>query len=489
MKMAGSKGYLIIDIGTGNVRVAVTDSAGKVLHVERDNVHYVKDELYPDALYFEPDTLWMQILALAESVIQRAHDIEIVAVTASSQREGIVLLDAEGRSLIGLPNHDHRGREWEDYKEEGDYIYSKTGRYPSSLFSAQKLVGIKDRRSDVFDQLATMVSISDWAQFQLSGIAIYEHSQASETLLYDVEKQQWSDRLCAIFSIDKSILPPLKSSGTILGTIKPEVASALHLSPETVVVVGGADTQLAIKSTEPLVNDIVVVSGTTTPVVKVVNSFVIDEKQRTWSNRHVEENAFILEANAGVTGLNYQRLKDIFYPNEGYDVIEKELDALQETQCIASLGSLIAEEKSSLTKGGFIFNTPVSHTLNRACFVEATLWDMACCIKENFDTVCEVTEYNKDYVWACGGGFQSKLLRQYVANLLNKKVLIREGYQQASVAGGALVCSEALGGSASPDTAYETVNPAPKEFYYKQYKEWKEVRQGFKQSALEDAMI
>ncbi|MGI8634816.1 MAG: FGGY-family carbohydrate kinase, partial [Segetibacter sp.] len=438
--------------------------------VERDNVQYIKDELYPDALYFEPGVLWRQILALANIVIQQAHNIEIVAVTASSQREGIVLVDAEGRSLIGLPNHDHRGRQWEDYKEEGDYIYSKTGRYPGSLFSAQKIIGIRNRRSSIFDQVATMVSISDWAQFQLSGVAVYEHSQASETLLYDVEQQQWSDRLCSIFNINKSILPPLKSSGSILGTIKPELASALHISAQTVVVVGGADTQLAIKSTEPLVDDIVVVSGTTTPVVKVVNSFLIDEKQRTWSNRHVEENAFILEANAGVTGLNYQRLKEIFYPNESYDAIEKELNALQETQCIASLGSLIAEEKFSLTKGGFIFNTPVSHTLSRACFVQATLWDMACCIKENFDTLCQVVEYTKDYVWACGGGFQSKLLRQYLSDLLNKKVLIREGYHQAPVVGGALVCNEALGGSASPGTAYETVCPAPQESYYKQYK-------------------
>ncbi len=40
--MSEQKGYLIIDIGTGNVRVAITDQAGNVLHVERDNVHYVK---------------------------------------------------------------------------------------------------------------------------------------------------------------------------------------------------------------------------------------------------------------------------------------------------------------------------------------------------------------------------------------------------------------------------------------------------------------
>ena len=69
----------------------------------------------------------------------------------------------------------------------------------------------------------------------------------------------------------------------------------------------------------------VIVSGTTTPIIKITGEYITDDQERTWTNRHTDERSFILEANAGVTGLNYQRLKEIFYPNEGYDVIEKEL--------------------------------------------------------------------------------------------------------------------------------------------------------------------
>src|SRR5690606_19120790 len=97
-----------------------------------------------------------------------------------------------------------------------------------------------------------------------------------------------------------------------------------------------------------------------------------------------------------------------------------------------------------LTRGGFIFNTPVSHELNRAYFVRSALWDIACCIKENYDSLCDVDGYDKDYIWACGGGLQSITLSQFIANLLGKKVLIREGYRQASVIGGVIVCNEAL---------------------------------------------
>jgi autoinducer 2 (AI-2) kinase len=90
-----------------------------------------------------------------------------------------------------------------------------------------------------------------------------------------------------------------------------------------VVVVGGSDTQLAIMSMQPSVDDIVIVSGTTTPIIKIADNYVTDDLERTWTSRHTDETSFLLEANAGVTGLNYQRLKEIFYPNEPYESLNR----------------------------------------------------------------------------------------------------------------------------------------------------------------------
>lgn len=478
--MSYQDAFLIVDIGTGNVRVAVAGEDGQMLSIERDTVQYVKDTLYPDALYFEPDTLWDQIVKLTRAALQRIPGAHIKAVTVSSQREGIVLLDAGGRSLIGLPNHDHRGREWEENVPEKSRIYSISGRFPSSLFSALKIIGIRNRRSDIYDQLNTIVSISDWAQFKLSGVAGYEHAQASETQLYDVEKKLWSKDLCSLFGLPEKILPPLHASGTILGKVLPAVAKGMSISPEAVVVVGGADTQLAIKSTGPALDDIVIVSGTTTPIVKIIPEYVYDRKERTWTNRHVDENNFILEANAGVTGLNYQRLKEIFYPNEGYDVIERELVTISDSGCVASLGSLIADEKQPLTKGGFIFDAPVCQQLTRACFVRATLWDIVCCIKENYECLTDVTTHKADYVWACGGGFQSAMLRQCIADLIDKKVRVRSAFQQASVLGGIAICNEALKNKEEAVTSEEVIVPRHQERAADLYREWKNVRTGLR---------
>lgn len=474
--MTAKEAYIIIDIGTGNVRVAAASPNGTVLAVAREDIQYIRDDKYADALYFDANALWEQVTALAKQVTGKLPGVTVRAVTATSQREGIVLLDKNGESLVGLPNIDHRGREWEDLVPDKTVVYKLTGRYPTSLFSAFKLIGIKKRWKEMWQNTVCFVSISDWVEYKLSGVIKYEHAQASETLLYNVQLGEWSEDLCDVFSLDSSLLPPLRQSGEILGPVLPGIATSFAVSKEAVVVAGGGDTQLAIKSTQPAVEDIVIVSGTTTPIVKLVATYLLDAHQRTWTSRDIEPGRLVFEANAGVTGLNFQRLKEIFYPNESYTVIEQELAATREAFCMASLGSLVADEQTPLIKGGFIFPTPVSHQLTRGHFVWATMLDIACSIAENYKILCDVAGHQPDYVWACGGGLQSVALRSLLAGLLNKKVQVRRGFEQASVIGGARICNEALKAPVAFDDTIEVVHPQQQEYYTRLYKEWKKTR-------------
>lgn len=479
--MAKKEAYLIVDIGTGNARVAVCATDGEILSIRRENVHYESDLKYDDSIYFNPEELWTQILKLSKEALAESGEVQINAITATSQREGIVVVDAAGKSLLGMPNIDHRGRKWEVDLKDKDLVYNLSGRYPTSLFSAFKLVGVREVYPELFYQIASVMSISDWIQFQFSGIHGYEHSQASETLLYDVEQKSWSAALLEQFQLSASILPEVKDSGSILGKVKPEVAELFGINPDAVVVVGGGDTQLAIRSMEPSANDVVIVSGTTTPIIKIVNTYEKDAEQRTWTSRHIDADNFILEANAGVTGLNYQRLKEIFYPNEGYDVIEKELEDATYSQCVASLGSLIADEEEPLTKGGFIFNAPVSHQLTRGSFVFAVLWDIACSIYENYKFLSAVSPHQESYIWACGGGVESRKLRQFIANLFGKSIKIRDTFRQASVLGGVFLCNDALGVKNVSPELLEEVHPQDHEEFEKLYQEWRNARKTFKQ--------
>lgn len=471
---------LIIDAGTGNVRVALVDHSGQLLTLQRDNVHYTRDSAYPAALEFDPIRLWSQIKTLISQAQKAVPGHRIVAITASSQREGVVLIDANGQPLTGFPNHDLRGREWEDLIEDKTAVYRQTGRNPTALFSAFKLVGLRERYPDRFAKVDKMLSISDWIQYQLSGILAYEYAQASETLLLDVAGKRWSEELCGLFDIAPDRLPDLADSGTILGNIRPELAQNLGINASARVIVGGADTQLAIKSTQPDTDDIVIVSGTTTPITRITGDYVLDSSRQSWTNRHTHPELFILETNCGVTGLNFQQLKNVFYPNEQYEKIEEEINSASPDFCVASLGSLVVGEEKPVTRGGFVFDVPVTYPLTRAAFARSILWDIAFSIRDNFEHLCQVIPYEQDYVFGCGGGFQSPSLTRFISALTGKKIKIRSGFQHASVMGASLVCNETM----NVETGFllETKTFLPEDYSgdpEKEYQQWKKARAGF----------
>lgn len=479
--MAVEDAYIVVDFGTGNLRVAVVSTQGRLLAASRKDITYYRDDHYPDSVFFKPDETWMQVISLCRDALKQSGRANIKAITAASQREGIVLLNAKGDAFMGMPNIDHRGRQWESIMKDKNRIYQLTGRYPTSLFSALKLVGFKELYKD-HSTTDKILSISDWIEYMFCGVLHYEHSQASETLLYDVAQAKWADELTDIFAIDKSILPPLVHSATLLGTVKADIVRLLGLCSEVRVIAGGADTQLAVVSTGADEGDTVIVSGTTTPIVKLTNSYIIDRQQRTWTGRHTEDDFFMIEANAGVTGLNYQRLKKIFYPNEGYDIIERELSAIQKSTCTAALGSLLADERAPLLKGGFIFNVPVTHELCRADFILATLWDIACSINENYNSLCSVTPDIKNYIWVCGGGMESKTLRAFIAALTGKEIRIRENFRHASAIGGAMLCNKALKTPGQISSAAEYLAPQHEDGGYDRlYDKWKQNRNSLKQ--------
>src|SRR5690625_2033965 len=84
-------GYLIIDIGTGNLRVAVCDQDENILAIRRTDIIYHTDEAYPNAYYFRPDDLWIDVMQLikevTEEVRRKYSDLKWLAVTSTRDRK------------------------------------------------------------------------------------------------------------------------------------------------------------------------------------------------------------------------------------------------------------------------------------------------------------------------------------------------------------------------------------------------------------------
>ena len=472
-----TEAYLIIDSSSGSIRAAVFSSDGKLLSLAARDINNKVDAAYPNALYFDFPEYNKLLISVCREAVLSAPGAKITAVSAASQREGIVLINKNGNAVIGLPNIDNRGLEFENGIEKKHRSYLLGGRWVSTLFPAVKLIGLRERRPDIYEQMSTFTSISDYIAYYFTGKLAYEISQACETLLLDIKKCQWSEELCERFEIPISCLPELIKCGTLLGFVKGQLCEEIGIHTRVPFYVGGADTQLAAEACLPGANEMVIVAGTTTPIVCLRNGYVEDEQERCWLNRHVRPDIFIVETNVGVSVINYQRAKETFYPGESYEAMEEELSTCGVPRCIASVGSMIFGEGRVTPNGGFVLSSPLDGALERKDFAYAVLLDYAFSFKNNFENNVSISGCRPSKILGCGNGFASKILPQLMADLIGQEIHIVDGYSHATMVGVHHLLSQKMGNSCcSKRKVIRTVFPEKNSPLTEYYDKWLNIR-------------
>ena len=437
--------YLLVGLGTGDSRVGLVCSDGTILGLRTISNTYYRDDAYGDAQYFLPGEWQEQILRCCRELRREFPDIRPAAMSSAGARQSIVLLDRSGCPFYGLPNIDNRGREYMHTIQDRDTVYRLSGKWVTEDFCAAKLLGFRMRYPELYDQVGTVLSISEWIAHIFTGVSAMEPSQACETQLYDLEKRAWSPSLCAAYGVDRGLLPPLLPAGAVIAPILPAFRRELNMTEDAVFIMGGADTQVALKQTALATGDIAVVSGTTSPVVTVTEEKYYDPLQRVWTDANLGGKDFLVEMNPGVTGLNYQRVKASLGSDMSYGALEEAYAKKANFQCTASFSSLLFYRQQSLRKGGFFTRSPMGAELDRIDMMWAVLGDIACSIYEQLSHLTGLVGNSRDYVLGCGGGFQSGTLCQMLADLSGREVRLTPGFEQATVQGLISICNETRG--------------------------------------------
>lgn len=436
------KHYLIIDMGTGNSRVALVNQNGEIKDIESFENRYYVDSLYVDAQYFSPDYWQERILSAMKSVIDRNRDLQVDAISSSGARQSCVLIDKKGNNLIGLPNIDNRGKAYIGEIQNKVEIYHKTGSWVTEDCIASKIYGLRKCHEDIYKKASTFTSLSEWVGYFLTGILCIEPSQATETLLFDLDSRKFSGDLIQRFGLEDLNMPVCQKAGTSIGTIKEDIKKALDIDYDIPFVVGGADTQIALKGAGMQVGDVGIVSGTTSPVVTLISEKYTDEELRCWTGLGLKGEGYQIETNPGVTGLNYQRIRNLLFEKVSYDDLEYALEQIQEIKCVAFFTSLDFENARGYPTGGFFMKPPFNQDFHREDMAWAIVADIACAIYHQYRQLISMTGNQKETILCCGGGFQSKMLCQHLANLTQKSLRLPKNFQQASVLGGAMVCND-----------------------------------------------
>jgi glycerol kinase len=184
--------------------------------------------------------------ALADAEVRAG---ELVAVGITNQRETVCVWDpTTGKPL-------HRAIVWQDrrtaerceqLRAQGHepLVRERTGLVLDSYFSGTKiewlLENVEGLRERAREGRAVFGTVDAWLTFKLTGEHVTEPSNASRTMLYDIEMGRWDPELLALLEIPEIALPRVAASAGKLGTTRPEA-----LYGHTVPVAGVAGDQQA----------------------------------------------------------------------------------------------------------------------------------------------------------------------------------------------------------------------------------------------------
>lgn len=434
---------LIIDIGTGSTRIAVVSCEGKIVRIKSSKNTYFIDEAYDDAKYFLPNKLKETIFSLITEVLKNLEGFRIKYLSSSAARESFVLLDKAGNDFYGLPNIDNRGKKWLSEIFDREYIEKYTGRPVTEDFGAMKFYGLKQKRVDLFQKISNIISLSDWIGFLFTGEIEMEFSQACETQLYNIYSKEWDQKICRIFEMELANLPQVVKAGT-MHKIQTEKSSEFKLDSECLYVVGGADTQLAALGMDLASEDIGLISGTSSPVVKYKNEMPDYEKNKEfnfWCSCNLADEGYQIETNPGVTGLNLQIIKEKLLPDSSYEAIDNYvMEHYTQLKCLGCFTTQSPYKNIAFPNGGFLMNVPLHQELKKEDLVHGVVADIAFSIAFKIRQNEVLSQTDSPYIVGSGGGLRMNSLCQMIADLTNKKLVLKENYDEASVIGAARVC-------------------------------------------------
>lgn len=244
------KYLLAIDAGTGSIRAVLFDTLGNQIAVSQQEWTHLEEEGVPNSMSFDFEKNWQLSCECIRNVIKKSNvnSEDILALSATSMREGIVLYDKEGNELWGVANVDARASEEVKYLKKNfpqieEKFYQKSGQ-TFALGALPRLLWLKNNRFEVYEKAASISMIGDWILAKLSGVIASDPSNGGTTGIFSLSERTWDSSMAKELDIKDDIFPPVYEVGEVIGSVTQIASLETNLSTNTKVVMGGGDVQL-----------------------------------------------------------------------------------------------------------------------------------------------------------------------------------------------------------------------------------------------------
>lgn len=427
-----------IDLGTTGCKAVVYDASGALLG--ESYLEYGLIALSPTMIEQDPQA-WWDLTCQAISLALDAADAERSAVrglAVSSQGISFVLLDAHGRVLGNAIN-------WLDSRAEVETaaileryseaeLFAVTGKRASPFYVLPKLLWVRKNRPEQWRQTQRVLMGHDYLVYRFCGEQVTDHSMAGGTLLYDLKALDWSDELLDAFQIPRQVLPPIRWSGTPVGTLRQEVATQLGLRTDVVVSVGGQDQKCAALGAGIQDGVTTLSLGTATAVMQVMDRPLTDAQMRVPTFAFVVPNRWVLEGviSTGAGSLRWYR--DTLCQGTPYVRLDEEAAGMPRGSdgvlFYPHLSGAGSPHWKSLARATF---HGMSLATSRAHLTRAVLEGVAYQIRENLAATEQVAGPVQQAI-VFGGGARSALWRAIIGDVIDRPIAWARSVESANLA-------------------------------------------------------
>ncbi len=223
---------MALDAGTTSCRCILFDKQSRICSLAQKEFK----QYFPHAGWVEHNAneIWSAQLSVAVEAMAKigasASDISAIGIT--NQRETSIVWDKD----TGEPVYNaivwqcRRTAEYCDsLRDEGlaDFFKQKTGLVLDAYFSATKIKWILDNvegaRRRAEDGKLLFGTVETWLIWKLTGGAVHvtDYSNASRTMLFNINKLEWDDEILKLLDIPRSMLPLVKPSSCVYGETAP----------------------------------------------------------------------------------------------------------------------------------------------------------------------------------------------------------------------------------------------------------------------------
>jgi len=226
--MAEATHLLAIDQGTTSTRCIVFGADARPLAT--DQAEFAQHYPHTGWVEHDPEDIWRDTVATAQQAIAMAGLTarDVAAIGIANQRETVVIWDR----ATGAPIH--KAIVWQDRRTAGfcaelrqaghePFVQQRTGLLLDPYFSATKvcwiLNNIEGARARAERGELAFGTIDSFLLWRLTGGQVHatDATNASRTLLFDLERQDWCDDLLRLFGIPRAILPEVRDSSANFG--------------------------------------------------------------------------------------------------------------------------------------------------------------------------------------------------------------------------------------------------------------------------------